>query len=125
MDAKPHLNEQMAGKTDQQLVAMFSKPDDWTPEALDAARAELQNRKVPIPPPPPPPSGEEMRQQRKRDFKRIGWFLLIVGLIASGICGNIDWNSAVVDAFLSITLTACWITGIVYLIRAARIKIAK
>lgn len=36
----------MAEKTDQQLQDMFARPADWSPQALDAARAELQKRNV-------------------------------------------------------------------------------
>ena len=36
----------MAEKTNDQLVAMLQRPDDWLPDALDAARAELQRRGV-------------------------------------------------------------------------------
>jgi hypothetical protein len=36
----------MAEKTDQQLRDMFGRRDDWSPQALDAARAELQRRNI-------------------------------------------------------------------------------
>lgn len=59
----------MAEKSDRELLDMFQSPDDWTAEALDAARAELQKRNVALPsadesvvPPPlpenPPPLPE-------------------------------------------------------------------
>ena len=34
----------MAEKTNDQLLEMFKQPDDWLPETLDLARAELQRR---------------------------------------------------------------------------------
>ena len=34
----------MAEKSDQELLAMLETPADWTPEALDAAKAELKTR---------------------------------------------------------------------------------
>jgi hypothetical protein len=42
----------MAEKTDEQLLDIFAKPGEWTPEALDAARAELRQRALPLPPEP-------------------------------------------------------------------------
>ncbi len=34
----------MSQRTTEQLLEMFSEPDDWLPEALNAARDELQRR---------------------------------------------------------------------------------
>jgi hypothetical protein len=34
----------MAEKSDHELLAMFASPADWTAEALDCAKAELQKR---------------------------------------------------------------------------------
>jgi len=48
------LQARMAAKTDEELLAMFQKPTDWTQEALDVARAEIGNRSLPAPPPPLP-----------------------------------------------------------------------
>ncbi|MGP8201935.1 MAG: hypothetical protein ACLQU4_20785 [Limisphaerales bacterium] len=48
MSTPQDLEKQMAEKTEQELQAMFAKPDDWTPEALSGARAELQKRKITI-----------------------------------------------------------------------------
>ena len=47
----------MAEKSDVELLDMFESPNDWKPEALNAARAELQRRNVAIPSPevPAPP----------------------------------------------------------------------
>jgi uncharacterized membrane protein YhaH (DUF805 family) len=42
-----------AGKTDEELVAMLSCPQDWQPLMLDAARLELQKRNLPVPESPP------------------------------------------------------------------------
>jgi hypothetical protein len=48
----------MAEKSDVELLDMFESPDDWKPETLNAAKAELQRRNVAIPSPedavPPP-----------------------------------------------------------------------
>jgi hypothetical protein len=38
------LTELMATKSNAELIAMFSDPQDWTPEALDAAKVELHRR---------------------------------------------------------------------------------
>jgi hypothetical protein len=40
------LAVRMAEKTVQQLLDMFVRPAEWSPQALDAARAELQKRNV-------------------------------------------------------------------------------
>jgi ribosomal protein S27E len=44
MSTPQDLSHQMAEKTDQELIAMFASPSDWTAEALAAARAELRSR---------------------------------------------------------------------------------
>ena len=36
----------MAEKTDQELLAMFTSPADWTAETLGSAKAELRKRNV-------------------------------------------------------------------------------
>jgi uncharacterized membrane protein YhaH (DUF805 family) len=46
MSTPQELAGQMAQKTDQQLLDMFAKPEDWLPEALDAAKVELRQRNV-------------------------------------------------------------------------------
>jgi hypothetical protein len=38
------LAQKMAEKSDQELLAMFASPDDWTSEALDSAKTELRKR---------------------------------------------------------------------------------
>jgi len=52
----------MARKTSDELSAMLSRPDDWLPEALDAAKAELQRRGIDASTisvgPPPMPAGQ-------------------------------------------------------------------
>ncbi len=87
------LATKMVEKTDAQLLDMFAEPSEWTQEALDAARAELRQRAVPLPPEPaqPVPSQQEQAKLAKaleisRDRKRIIWgiFLMIsCGLIRS------------------------------------------
>jgi hypothetical protein len=44
-----NLKAQLAEMTTDQLVAMFYQPDDWPPDALDIARAELRRRGVDAP----------------------------------------------------------------------------
>ena len=46
MNTNQSLAEKMAEKADQQLLDMFAKPTEWTPEALDAAQTELHKRNV-------------------------------------------------------------------------------
>jgi hypothetical protein len=45
---EPELAKKMADKSDIELIDMLGSPDDWKPETLNAARAELQGRNVPI-----------------------------------------------------------------------------
>jgi hypothetical protein len=42
------LAEMMAQKSNEDLLAVIAQPYNWKTEALDAARAELQKRKVDI-----------------------------------------------------------------------------
>ena len=49
MNTSQQLAEKVAEKSDHQLLDMFPKACDWTPEALDAARTELQKRNIAIP----------------------------------------------------------------------------
>jgi len=44
---REELAARMAEKTDQQLRDIFARPADWSSQALDAARAELQKRNIP------------------------------------------------------------------------------
>jgi hypothetical protein len=48
MSTPQELEKQMTEKTEQELQTMFARPDDWTPEELNAARAELQKRNIPV-----------------------------------------------------------------------------
>ena len=58
MNTLQELKDQMAGMTDAELQKMFARQEDWTPQALDAARVELQRRSIAIPEPPKPPLPE-------------------------------------------------------------------
>ena len=40
------LAQQQVGKTDEHLQDMLARPEDWTPQALDAAKTELQSRGI-------------------------------------------------------------------------------
>jgi hypothetical protein len=42
----PELAQKMTEKSDQELLDMFEAPDDWRPESLEAARAELRKRNI-------------------------------------------------------------------------------
>jgi hypothetical protein len=48
------LAKKMAEKSDQELLAMFASPDDWTTAALESAKAELRKRGFDNPGEPPP-----------------------------------------------------------------------
>src|SRR5688572_14724003 len=52
------LAQKMAKKSDQELLAMFASPDDWTAEALDSAKVELRKRGLDSPSECPPPEPE-------------------------------------------------------------------
>src|SRR5271157_5942995 len=49
MNERENFVVQMAGKTTDQLLVMVEQPDDWLPEALDVAIAELRRRGVNAP----------------------------------------------------------------------------
>ena len=46
MTLPEELAPQMAGKTDQELQEMFARPEDWSAQALGAARMELTKRNI-------------------------------------------------------------------------------
>ncbi|HZF01484.1 MAG TPA: DUF4328 domain-containing protein [Methylomirabilota bacterium] len=48
METSQNLAAQMAEKGDEELLAMLAKQDDWSPLAIDAARAELDKRNVDV-----------------------------------------------------------------------------
>lgn len=92
MNAPGNLESQMAEKTNEQLQAMFETPEDWRPEALDFAVAELQRRGFPAPVAKWKP---EVRRCRgaftlqgigttfygQRDFRRDGTFITTEWLV--------------------------------------------
>lgn len=41
------------GKTNEELIAIVRRPQDWQPAVLNAARLELQSRNLPVPDSPP------------------------------------------------------------------------
>jgi hypothetical protein len=51
MEVDPELARRMEEKGNQELRAMFAAPDAWKPEALDAARSELERRNAALPSP--------------------------------------------------------------------------
>jgi hypothetical protein len=53
----------MAEQSDQELLAMFASPDDWTAEALESAKAELRKRGSDGPGEPPPAIPERGEDQ--------------------------------------------------------------
>lgn len=95
MSTQSTLPSMMAEKTDQELLDMFSRPADWTPDAIDAARAELQKRGLrPIessPQQPPNRDFELLPSGRKRYLRAtpldiiISIFLPGWGIIVGGI----------------------------------------
>lgn len=46
LDVPKNLVQQMAEKTDAELLAMLDVPEDWTPEAFAAMTAEARNRNL-------------------------------------------------------------------------------
>lgn len=46
MSIPVNLEAQIAAKTTDQLLGMFHQPNDWLPEALEFAKAELRRRGV-------------------------------------------------------------------------------
>lgn len=48
MKTTPEIEARISQKTNDELLEILRKPDDWQPDMVDAARAELQNRNVDI-----------------------------------------------------------------------------
>jgi hypothetical protein len=46
MKPPENLANQISEKTNDELLAMFTRPDDWLPEALDSAKVELEKRGI-------------------------------------------------------------------------------
>jgi len=62
------LAERMAEKTDQQLRDMFVRPANWSSQALDAARAELQKRNIPPVETASQPANDELLRRASRMY---------------------------------------------------------
>ncbi len=87
MKAPEGIANQINEKTSDELLAMFKQPDDWLPETLDVAKAELQRRgigadKIPVAPAPVPQSRGAYALQGigttfygKRDFQKNGSYI--------------------------------------------------
>lgn len=93
------LSEQMAEKSDAELLAMLNLPADWTPEALEAARSELQKRSIDtsnLVSSVPPPLNVPRRSYGAlvwAGFLLLGvfsgrayWFQLVCSVISVGVC---------------------------------------
>jgi len=82
MNTPQEIAAQMAEKTDQQLQDMFARSADWSKEALDAAKGELEKRgiRIVVVPAQQPPSNadyEMLPSGRKRFLKATGVDILI------------------------------------------------
>ncbi len=129
MSAPQDLPQQMAAKTDRELVAMFESPGDWATEALTAARAELQKRNIdttriedaPIRCPRMQTSSTDISQGRRYKLLCIPWLVTIAvtfpGILAGPqflpaglyrLLGVPDWWLGVGWlAYLALSVAAC------------------
>jgi len=91
----------MAEKSDQELLAMFASPDDWTAEALDSAKAELRTRGLDSPSERPPPAPERpvaFDDDRPDIYEFFGTYpnedarLLLEGFVSEGVGFTLDVN---------------------------------
>ena len=76
MEIPKDLHIKMAEKTGEELLAIVARPDDWLPQAIDAANAELQKRGLQAPTSaiqesPLVESGTEQDLEETTDFKRL------------------------------------------------------
>ncbi len=88
------LSEQMAGKTDQQLQDLVAEPAGWSQEALEAAKAELQQRNFTTIDPVLPETGGYQLIPRDRRHRRpvTSDFILCMLLPGWGVLvGAIAW----------------------------------
>ena len=72
------LDSQMAERTNEELLEMFERREDWLPEALEAARIELQRRGIEI---KPEEKEEEPRASRLLSFKSQAAIGIVPGII--------------------------------------------
>jgi len=78
MTAPQILDSQMAERTNEELLEMFERREDWFPEALEAARVELQRRGIEI---KPEEKEEEPRASRLLSFKSQAAIGIVPGII--------------------------------------------
>lgn len=121
MNTTQSLTEQMADKSDRQLLDIFARPSDWSSEALDAARTELHKRGIAVPEPQPPPAPPSEAEKRKAMLKRNGWIMLAIFFAAAFINGSKLVTGLVVDVFQ----TGCLAGVIIFFVAAARVKKGK
>jgi hypothetical protein len=86
MDAPQNLVEQIAGKSDEELLAMLAKQDDWSPEAINAARAELDKRNIDITQ-SIRPAIQTNTNYTYRDLSGLTKFLKILLILGAAIAG--------------------------------------
>jgi hypothetical protein len=106
MKTPQELAQQMATQTDQQLQDMFSRPADWTPEALDAARAELRRRGI-------QPAEVAPQEAPNGDRQRNNY---ATASLVGAIIGFFTIGSAHTESQLQVTATIGGLIGITSLI---------
>ncbi len=120
MQAPQDLAQRIADKHNDELLAMLASPDDWTPEALEAAKAELRARNVDtgipaalakqdvaaVTAPPPDWNSEEIRKKRY-DYLVVFLLMIITSIVGSGFGMNIGFlaNLVLGGIFLTIFVT--------------------
>ncbi len=91
MNTQEKIIQLTTEKTNQQLLEMFAKPQDWTLLALDAARDELLRRNIPIPPVAQIQTNEKPADHAPASIERrllLGVFLPLVILIGAIVIDN-------------------------------------
>jgi hypothetical protein len=83
MNAPANLPARITEKPNEQLIEMLRRPQDWLPEALDLARAELQRRGLPnLEVNPPPPADAPGRNVLK---KINPYYLVVAGCLVHAV----------------------------------------
>jgi hypothetical protein len=122
MKAPEDLAAQIAEKRSEQLVEMLKRPDDWLPDALEMARAELQRRSFDtstISPEPPPMPPIHLFKWRIWPGTLVTIWLVIVALTVGFSCVAEDYHFigwwALCWSFLGAGIATCIVAGLFFL----------
>ncbi len=118
MNEPDNLLSQMAGKTDDELQAMFTRPDGWLPEALEAARTELRRRGLDAGllnlVPAAPDAGEDANVRRFLSFRQQAAIGIPFGVILQFLGHTV--TTRVQDSSIGLFALLFYVVGLVLFI---------